>query len=210
LTLPVALLVLWIFHRFVTIPLIGLLPDSIQKRLDRGDEFCSGGGTRFVAIVASVLLGIATHVVWDSFTHPDTWRYDHWVPLRQALRLPIVGLVPVYKILQHGSTILGLGLLSIWVWRWFTRTKPSVLLPKKSLSPKQKVTTILVIVGLSFWGGIVRALWGNGIPSASVAFKRFVGQTVVTVIALAWWQIVVYGMLVANTAMGSSDPRLRP
>ena len=40
LTLPVALLVLWLFHRYVKLPLATLLPDAIQRRLaSHLDEF---------------------------------------------------------------------------------------------------------------------------------------------------------------------------
>jgi len=63
--------VLWLFHTFVKLPVARLLPDAIQRRLTcRLGEFGFGGAARFALIVGSILLGIATHLVWDSFTHP--------------------------------------------------------------------------------------------------------------------------------------------
>jgi hypothetical protein len=119
LTLPLALLVVWIFHSFVKVPLTKLFPHTIQRRLaSHLDEFRFRGAARFVLIVGSVLLGIATHLVWDSFTHPTTWLYHHWVFLSQPLRLPIVGLVPYYKVFQHGSTIIGIVLQGLPAWQY--------------------------------------------------------------------------------------------
>lgn len=70
LTLPLALLVLWIFHAIVKIPVIHLLPNAIQRRLhDHVYEFRFRGVSRSLLIVVSVLLGIATHLVWDAFTY---------------------------------------------------------------------------------------------------------------------------------------------
>jgi hypothetical protein len=116
LTLPLALLVLWLFHDFVKLPLARLLPDAIQRRLTGHlEEFRFRGAGSFTLIVDSILLGIATHLVWDSFTHSNTWLYHHWTILGQQFHVPIVGTIPFYKALQHGSTIIGTGVLLIWL-----------------------------------------------------------------------------------------------
>ena len=71
LTLPLALVVLWLFHNFAKVPVIRLLPNQLQMRLaNHLGKFRFGGWRRFALIVASVLVGIATHLLWDSFTHP--------------------------------------------------------------------------------------------------------------------------------------------
>lgn len=63
LSLPLAILTLWLFHAFVKAPLIELLPEGIQRRLvNHHDEFQFRGAARFVWILASVLLGMATHL----------------------------------------------------------------------------------------------------------------------------------------------------
>jgi hypothetical protein len=115
LSFPLAILVLWIFHTFVKVPVIGLLPDGLRRRLVGqafGFEFCGAG--RLLLIAASILLGIGTHVVWDSFTHPYYWPYRHWSLLRETLRVPVLGTIPYYKLFQHGSTVLGLAILLVW------------------------------------------------------------------------------------------------
>lgn len=67
LTLPVALLVLWIFHTFVKASAAALLPRRLQSRLaGHLGKFRFGGLGRFLLIVLSILVGIATHILWDS------------------------------------------------------------------------------------------------------------------------------------------------
>ena len=73
-TLPASLFALWLFHAAIKRPAATLLPGGMQQRLhaELGD-FKFGGPARFMAILFSMALGIATHVVWDAFTHPFSW-----------------------------------------------------------------------------------------------------------------------------------------
>lgn len=193
LTLPLALLVLWIFHAFVKLPTAMLLPEAIQRRLqDHLGEFRFGGVTRFLRIIASILLGIATHLLWDSFTHSTTWPYRHWSILRKPFTLPILGQFPLYKILQHGSTIVGIGILSFWLVRWYRTTPPSAHL-RKSLPAGRKAAIIAVVMTVAIVGAVVRAVVGIGMPIGHLAFNKFVVQVVVTAMALIWWQLVAFG-----------------
>src|SRR5438045_2424069 len=62
LTLPLALLALWLFHTFVKVAVIGLLPNAIRNRLAKSiHEFHWGGAAHFAMIIISILVGIATH-----------------------------------------------------------------------------------------------------------------------------------------------------
>ena len=198
LTLPLALLVLWIFHAFVKAPTAMLLPEAIQRRLqDHLGVFPFGGAARFLRITASILLGIATHLLWDSFTHSTTWPYRHWSVLRQPLSLPMVEEIPVYKILQHGSTIIGLGILSAWLLHWYRTSQPSAPL-RNQLSPKKKAEVIAFVATVAVAGAIVRAVVGIGI--GRFALNKFVVQAVVTAVALVWWQLVAYGFAARSAA----------
>ena len=58
----------------------------------------------------SLMLGLLTHLAWDSFTHSNGWVVER-VPLLASE--PVAG-IPVYSLLQHGSTLAGLALLSFW------------------------------------------------------------------------------------------------
>ena len=199
LTLPLALLVLWVFHTVVKRPTVMLLPEAIQRRLqDHVGEFRFAGAARFLVIIASILLGIATHLLWDSFTHSTAWPYRHWALLRKPSTVPVLGRLPLYKILQHGSTIVGIGILLAWLVHWYCTSQPSAPLSNQ-LSSRRKATVITVVTTVALIGGILRAIAGRGALTGHAAFNKFVVQAVVTVIALTWWQLVAYGFATRST-----------
>jgi hypothetical protein len=199
LTLPLALVVLWIFHAFVKRPTVALLPEAIQCRLqDHLDEFRFGGAAQFALIIASILLGIATHLLWDSFTHTATWPYQNWPVLSQLFTVPIIGAMPLYKILQHGSTIAGMGILSAWLVHWYRIAQPSVRL-KRQLSSRRKAGVIAIVTTVALVGAVARAASEAGLPTGHSAFNKFVVQAVVTAMALVWWQLVAYGFAARST-----------
>src|SRR5450432_50674 len=192
LTLPVALLVLWTFHSFVEQPAAMLLPEALRRRLpNASDKFRFGGPARFLLIIASILVGIATHLLWDSFTHPNTWPYRHWTILRHPFTLPIAGEMPLYKILQHGSTVVGMGIVAVWVVIWFRTSPPSTLLTK-SLSSRRKAAVITLMTTIALIGATLRGLAGTS--PGNFSFKHFAARAVVTALALTWWQLLAYGI----------------
>lgn len=195
LTLPVALLVLWLFHAFVKVPVARLLPDAIQRRLTNHlDAFRFGGVERFALVVGSILVGIATHLAWDSFTHRNTWLYHRWPLLGQTIDLPVLGLVPLYKVLQHGSTVIGIAVLSIWLIVWYRNTEPSGHVLGSSSSPRRKMAIGSAVTVIALGGATIRAVARVGVPTDHSSEKRFVGLLVVTAVALVWWQLVAYGV----------------
>src|SRR5271157_1616888 len=91
-TLPMSFAVLWLYHFAIKRPVAGLLPIGIQRRLGgQLGEFKFGGVTRLLAIALSIILGIATHLLWDSLTHSYSWPWRHSVWLQSWLELPVAG-----------------------------------------------------------------------------------------------------------------------
>jgi Domain of unknown function (DUF4184) len=82
-------------------------------------------GRATVLLVASLALGLATHVAWDAFTHHDRWG-SAVVP---ALAMQW-GALPGYQWLQHGSSAFGLIVLSIWGVRWMRQQHPTSVAPR--------------------------------------------------------------------------------
>lgn len=64
-------------------------------------------------VVASLLVGVLTHLVWDSFTHADGYVVTHV----EQLGASAVADVSWARLLQHASTALGLLVLAAAVWR---------------------------------------------------------------------------------------------
>lgn len=104
---------LWLLLRE---PLVALLPGAWQGRVHtfvRGRRAAGRGewGVRDGGWFAlSAVIGSATHVVWDAFTHHDRWGV-RLVPVLDGS----VGGHPVFQLVQYGSSAVALAVLA-----WFT------------------------------------------------------------------------------------------
>ena len=106
--LPVGLLLVLIYHKIVKDKLIDHLPIQLNQRLSKfkGNTESSISPEFIAVIVLSVLIGSASHLLWDSFTHP-TGYFVITIPVLTHT-IPIVGhQFYVYKLAQHTSTLLG-------------------------------------------------------------------------------------------------------
>src|ERR1700722_8650732 len=64
-TLPMGLVVLWLFHTYVKPPFIALMPERLQRRLARrAGQFRFGGASRVALVGASMLVGVGMHLIW--------------------------------------------------------------------------------------------------------------------------------------------------
>ncbi|GAB3116307.1 hypothetical protein GCM10027160_25050 [Streptomyces calidiresistens] len=87
-------------------------------------------------ILLSLLIGVATHLVWDSFTH-----YDGFVVLHVDFMLsPVAGDLTVARLLQHVSTVGGLIAIAVYSIRRVRRARRTRDLPagvpdRAALSP---------------------------------------------------------------------------
>jgi hypothetical protein len=194
-TLPAALVALWLYHDVIKLPVAKLMPDGIQRRLvNHLQEFRFRGAARFALIAGSVLLGIATHVTWDAFTHAKTWPYRHWALLRQSVRLPVVGLYPFDRVLQHASTLFGMAVLCIWLAFWYRATAPSPQAIDDAIPPRRKIAIGVAVMSAAFIGATIRVILGGGNPAHVLASKHLLGQFVITFMAAVWWELVAYGV----------------
>jgi len=194
-TLPLALVMLWLFNRTVRTAAFALLPDSIQRRIAASpNQVHSAWSTPFVMAIASAFVGILTHLLWDSFTHPGTWPYHHWSLLSQTVRLPIAGTIQYYKVFQHSSTVFGMCILAAWFAYWYRTSTPSneIVPPLRS---GQKLSIIMIFLTIAVLGSGLRVLHGVRFPISLTNAAKFIGEAVVTFIALIWWQLVVYGLI---------------
>jgi hypothetical protein len=195
LSLPMGLATLWMFHRFVKRPAMTLLPEALQRRVSPYMRpFRMGGIRRFLQIVTAMLVGIATHLVWDSFTHRNAWLFERLPFLKRGVPFPHLEYMPFYDLFQYGSSFLGLLALAWWLERWIARTRPvgEACTPKRSSGQKWRLGLWLIFVATAF--AVARALWGVGIPRTIYERPEFAGQIAVTFFAVAWWELVVMGI----------------
>ncbi|MDQ1552494.1 MAG: hypothetical protein QOD50_1916 [Actinomycetota bacterium] len=192
LVLGVALFVLW--QLVFRTPLIDFMPLAARRRIaampwsgirPRGMSWARLG----ILLVVSVLIGTATHVVWDSFTHPDwvvyqlSWLRQQWGPN------------PVYEWAQYFSSVFGAAVVLIWTIRWWRRTRP-VDAAATRISRLARVLAWVSVLGIGLV--VALAIWVPEIlKGQSPVFAALVFRTVTVGLAaaglaallwsLAWW-----------------------
>ena len=197
-TLPASLAALWLFHNVIKRPVVGLFPVSVQERLHGfTGEFSFGGAARFLAIVGSIVLGVATHVVWDAFTHAHTWPWDHIHWLQGRTRIPFLGPMPRYFAMQYASTIAGLLVLGIWGWLWY-RDTPVIRPPNPASRPKSRFLLAVMMLVVAGVAGYVRARVMVGAPMTAGSFDHFLLYFGVTALDLAFCEVLLYCVLVSS------------
>jgi len=144
--LPSALAVLWLFQRVLKLPLISLAPNSLQPRLVRfAEPFRFGPAKRFGWILVSLLLGIFSHLLWDSFTHGRGYMAQH-LALLPTEPLAQYGIYrPLYNLLQHLSSLVGVGILVTAYYRWSERAQAQPIPEMLKLSPRIKSVSLAAI-----------------------------------------------------------------
>ncbi|MFO7534166.1 MAG: DUF4184 family protein [Kiritimatiellia bacterium] len=161
-SLPAGAVLLWFFCRlwlpaaqsFCSLPANGLF---VPPR-------------HFLRIGLGILLGSVTHIIWDAFTH----EYGFAV-----LRLPALSAtvwdghwyaLPVFKILQHGSGLLGLGILGLLALR-HRRQWP--VLPRRTLVVLAAALFLAALLALA------SVLIQRGLPTAIRGLGKYLGATIV-------------------------------
>ena len=190
-TFPGALVALWVFHAGMKRGLAALLPVSAQRRLQPylGD-FPFGGERRLALIAASIAVGIATHLLWDAFTHRDTILYQHWMWLQTEIAFPALERsMPVYRILQLLSSLAGCLVLVFWTWLWWVRA-PQWPTPIRAEWPAGIRGGILaVMVAIAIVCGLMRATGTSG-----SSLFQLTGIVVVTAFSAAIAEALVLGL----------------
>jgi hypothetical protein len=172
-------LLLWyvLFRR----PLVDLAPDRWRARLP---ETVRVGPRVWLLAGPGVLVGAATHVVWDAFTHEGAWGVGRLAPLRESL----LG-VEVYEWAQHGCSVLGLAIVVVAARRYWAR------LPELPPRPDPLVGRWALVVALSWGGllgmGIAVLVWPWGLEAMAyygVITTMLVAGFGATCVCL-WWHV---------------------
>ena len=146
-------LLLWyvVFRR----PLVDLAPDPWRARLPEGVVV---GRRTWLLCVPGVVVGAATHVVWDAFTHEDEWGAEGVGILQET----VLGL-PVYEWAQHVCSVLGLVVVVVTTSRYLAR------LPEQQPRPGPLVGRWALVVALGCGGflgmGIAALVWPWGLEA---------------------------------------------
>ncbi|QQO09125.1 DUF4184 family protein [Breznakiella homolactica] len=172
--MPLCFLVLILFHAVVRDPLITHLPGFLKARFIRyrGTDWLRYFRTHWIAVILSVLIGIASHLLWDSFTHRTGFFVRHFSILQKPLGSP-GHLIALYRLFQHCSTIAG-GLIIAGA---------VLAMPRDSLPEEQPrrwywpvfflVTAGLLVLRRFLWSGTWR-LWELAVSSVAAVLGAVV------------------------------------
>jgi hypothetical protein len=136
-------------------------------------------------VATASLIGIATHVFWDLFTHPDRLGSD-WIPALAEQWGPAPGTVW----LQHGSSVLGLAVLAVWAVRASRRAgvvhrtdRPAVAVVRGGA---------WIVAGVLLVGSFTVQVARDGIPSSYAELRdtaftagTFAGAAILVIVLVA-------------------------
>lgn len=152
-------------------------------------------------ILLSLLIGIATHLAWDSFTHGDGYLVTR-VPW---LNGDLVGSLTRARALQHVSTVGGLVVIAVYAWRRWPRVPADDAKGRGHLGLLCFVGGIVTIAGalagtVRWWdaavglstGQVIEGVLSDAAKGAGLALVGALGVYVV-----AWWahRCVTHGVV---------------
>ncbi len=191
--LPLGLMMFFAFELIFRRPLQALLPNGVQARMRPPlTESPDASVTWLLLVCACLLFAAATHVFWDSFTHAGRWGTQVLPVLNTSVG--IRGLdVPLYKVFQHGSSVIGLPLLlAVWI-RSLSRTTPD----------ENRVVSISLVLRYAMWClfiGVPLALAVTALRSIGpVEHRAFVAAT--RTISILLGAFVIYAVVFQTAAM---------
>lgn len=191
--LPAGLVGLVVFHTCIKRPLTLLLPDDSRRRLASTLTSRRITPHELWRTPLLVLLGAVTHIAWDGFTHTGGWAVMLW-PVLSVIALSVGGIeIPIYKVVQHASTLLGIVVLSANTTLWLRRQAAA---PEEfqSLPATARACIVVAIAMTALFVGILAALGGGPGPSDSEAFRMMAGRFVVGCMSGLILAVVVYGV----------------
>lgn len=147
--IPVGFAVYLLYQGFISGPLTQNLPVGFRARLAgvTGPIPERTGPMRLVAIAVALGFGALTHILWDGFTHSNGMIVS---------RIPLFAHecwgIPVYKFLQHGSTLIGFTIIAYWFYR-----RPGGAVPADP-APSLRYW-VVVAIGWVFWFVMLNT-WG--------------------------------------------------
>lgn len=121
--IPMGLTIYFLYHYLMAPVILSLTPTSIKRYLNPDLSLGKLPNISAQVLLFSLILGALTHVLWDFFTHRSGGipNYIPWMDT-PLIRIDSYDIMP-YRVLQHLSSLLGLGLLIYWIKRWYSNQK---------------------------------------------------------------------------------------
>lgn len=192
--LPLGFAIFWLFHRYAKKSLWAWFPNAIRERVNLDPSTSTfKGAARPALVLASVFVGAAIHILWDSFTHTSFWPYSHLRFLSDTVSLPITGSVVMFRLLQTASSVLGTLVVLIWIVQRLIRAPISA--PGVGNTRTQRQGDLIFVSAIALTGGALRAFHGLRPPNATHRIPLFIAEAAITAITLLFILSIIFGFL---------------
>jgi len=186
---PLGLLIWVVYVQLLETPTLALLPDGWRGVFPRSERAITL--RNFALASVAVVLGAATHILWDGFTHAKT-PVVHQLPFLDSTQVEFFGKqFPLYRFLQHLSTVVGLVALTAWAVLKKSRagvSKPTP--PVRAATPGERLFALLLVLVLPALMGVGGYLEFPGLSFGRRLFHGAIGG--MTGLALAWIAIALF------------------
>ncbi|RVU01430.1 DUF4184 family protein [Mucilaginibacter limnophilus] len=179
---PLGFLLLILFDRFVRNILIDNLPIFLNSRLVRYKHIHTVKPSllRLFIIASCLLIGAMSHLFWDAFTHVSGYF------VTESLLSNITHIaghtVPMFKILQHTSTLLGFVIIGYAIMQ----------LPMEAVIVKKRIISFwITITGTAILTVIIRLITG-------LSFTDY-GSVIVSFITGGLLDLLIVGIYLRGT-----------
>lgn len=179
--LPLSIIISFVFFNIVAKELVNNLPQFLKSRLifitkiDWNIYFKEN----WFVVIYSIIIGTVTHILWDSFTHNSGFFVLKYKLLSSQV-LVFSHSIGVYKILQHGSTVLA----ALFILYFILKLKPNTNITQKKIIVYW-VRVIFIATGILFFRIII-----GGFGS--------VGTFIVSGIAAGLYSVIITSIIFKN------------
>lgn len=157
--LPAGALAYLVYHTLLREAFIAWAPLAIARRMEPQAPWIPADLRGLCLVLMSIMLGAASHIAWDAFTHVNTAVVRYFDVLRAPVPLGPYA-VPLFSILQHVSSLVGAAVIAAFCAHWFFRTAPR-LPPEHRLSAAQRLWVVLAVGAAAAGGGAAGLLLGT-------------------------------------------------
>jgi hypothetical protein len=202
-SLPAAILLLLLWRYWLRDAVIALLPtDEQQKWVPNQQPFDARSVQAWIMVLVAVVIGVASHILLDSFSHLEGWGVEH-VGFLTTTHVQLAGRsLAAYKLVQYFGSLVGLGVLAVW-YLWWSEHVPRDLRWKPLFSRTVRAAVTLAIVASSAYVAYrVAHLYGPGERALQMAGAIIAGTRA------AFVGLVVWGAVVAR--LSKKQPQSQP
>lgn len=193
--IPIGFAALLLFHKVLKMPLLSLIPENHRRRLlTLPMKFTLLPVRRTPMTLFSLFLGVVTHFLWDSFTH----IYGFGVMAFPFFQTPLFHLgsreIPLYTVLQHLSTVIGLAIIAIWYWKWYQNAAIVPGSQTNFLSTGVRITILFIMLLTAFLTALIAAVIDLPDVQSLHQIRLFAGQIAIISLTTLLVEVLAYSI----------------